>query len=193
IADRLGLKAAPRLLRSDTVNMPFAAGLLYPAIVLPAESDGWSAERRRAVLIHELGHIRRRDLVGHTIGRVASALYWFHPLVWTAARRLRAESERACDDLALGFGTRPSDYAEHLLDIVTGVRDFSTPSVALAMAHRKEFEGRMLAILNPELRRRGPSRAGMASYAFALAGLVFVIGAVTPVERVASHGSRVAE
>src|SRR6185437_4426192 len=59
IADRLGLKAAPRLLRSDTVNMPFAAGLLYPAIVLPAESDGWSAERRRAVLIHELGHIRR--------------------------------------------------------------------------------------------------------------------------------------
>lgn len=93
--------------------------------------------------------MKRRDLVGHTVGRLACALYWFHPLAWTAARNLRAESERACDDLALTFGTRPSDYAEHLLDIVTCVRNHETPSVALALAHRKEFEGRMLAILNP--------------------------------------------
>ena len=71
------------------------------------------------------------------MGRVACALYWFHPLVWTAARRLRAESERACDDLALVFGARPSDYAEHLLDIVTCVRDHNTPAIALAMAHRE--------------------------------------------------------
>jgi beta-lactamase regulating signal transducer with metallopeptidase domain len=94
IADRLELDAAPRLLRSADVKMPFAAGLLRSTIVLPAESDAWSAERRTAVLIHELGHIRRRDLIGHTLGRVACALYWFHPLVWTAARQLRAESER---------------------------------------------------------------------------------------------------
>jgi bla regulator protein blaR1 len=170
IADRLGLKVVPRLLRSDEVHMPFAAGLVYPTIVLPADSDGWSAERRSAVLIHELGHVRRRDLVGHTIGRVACALYWFHPLVWTAARRLRAESERACDDLALVFGTPPSDYAEHLLDIVTRVRDFSTPSVALAMAHRKEFEGRMLAILDPGLHRRSPSPVQTASIVGGLGG-----------------------
>ena len=163
IADRLGLDAAPRLLRSDDVKMPFAAGLTAPTIVLPASSDEWNAERRTAVLIHELGHVRRHDLVGHTLGRIACALYWFHPLVWTAARHLRAESERACDDLALAFGTRPSEYAEHLLDIVTCVRDHATPSIALALAHRKEFEGRMLAILNPELRRKGMGRMGTAA------------------------------
>jgi beta-lactamase regulating signal transducer with metallopeptidase domain len=185
IADRLGLDTAPRLVRSDDVKMPFAAGVVASTIVLPAESDGWSAERRSAVLVHELGHIRRRDLVGHTIGRIACALYWFHPLVWTAARRLRAESERACDDLALSFGTRPSDYAEHLLDIVTAVRDHYTPSVALALAHRKEFEGRMLAILDPELRRRGPGRAQTVSIVGALAVLVSLIGAATPVPRAA--------
>ena len=183
IADRLGLDAAPRLLRSDDVKMPFAAGLVTPTIVLPAESDDWTAGRRSAVLVHELGHVRRRDLIGHTLGRIACAIYWFHPLVWTAARRLRAESEQACDDLALTFGARPSDYAEHLLDIVTCVRDHNTPSVALAMAHRKEFEGRMLAILNPELRRRGPTRAQSASYAFALAGAALLIGATVPVQR----------
>ncbi len=183
IADRLGLEAAPVLLRSDDVRMPFAAGLLASTIVLPAESDGWSAERRSAVLIHELGHVRRRDLIGHTLSRIVCALYWFHPLVWTAARRLRAESERACDDLALNFGARPSDYAEHLLEIVTCVRDHNTPAVALAMAHRKEFEGRMLAILNPELRRRSPSRLESLSLVGSLALLALVVGAAAPVPR----------
>jgi beta-lactamase regulating signal transducer with metallopeptidase domain/HEAT repeat protein len=183
IADRLGLDAAPRLLRSDDVKMPFAAGLLSSTIVLPAESDGWSAERRSAVLIHELGHVRRRDLIGHTVGRVACALYWFHPLVWTAARRLRAESERACDDLALVFGARPSEYAEHLLEIVTCVRDHATPSVALAMAHRREFEGRMLAILNPELSRRSLGRTQSAALVGGLAALALVVGAAAPVPR----------
>lgn len=187
IADRLGLDEAPQLLQSSDVKMPFASGFMSPTIVLPAESESWSADRRTAVLVHELGHVRRRDLIGHTMGRIVCALYWFHPLVWTAARRLRAESEQACDDLALVFGARPSEYAEHLLDIVTCVRDHNTPSVALAMAHRKEFEGRMLAILNPELRRRGPGRAGVATYACALAGLVFLIGAATPVPRAAGQ------
>ena len=183
IADRLELEAAPRLLRSDDVKMPFASGLLSSTIVLPAESDGWSAERRSAVLIHELGHVRRRDLVGHTLSRIACAVYWFHPLVWTAARRLRAESERACDDLALVFGARPSEYAEHLLDIVTCVRDHNTPAVALAMAHRREFEGRMLAILNPELRRRGPSRLETAAVVGSLAVIALFVGAAAPVPR----------
>jgi beta-lactamase regulating signal transducer with metallopeptidase domain/HEAT repeat protein len=183
IADRLGLDAAPRLLRSEQVKMPFAAGLMAPTIVLPASSDEWTAERRTAVLIHELGHVRRHDLVGHTLGRIACALYWFHPLVWTAARHLRAESERACDDLALAFGTRPSEYAEHLLDIVTCVRDHATPSVALALAHRKEFEGRMLAILNPELRRKGMGRMGTALLVTSLLLLAVVVGGAMPVER----------
>lgn len=189
IADRLGLDQAPSLLQSDDVKMPFASGLFTPVIVLPAESESWTAERRSAVLVHELGHVQRRDLVGHTLGRVACAVYWFHPLVWTAARRLRAESEQACDDLALAFGARPSDYAEHLLDIVTCVRDHNTPSIALAMAHRKEFEGRMLAILNPELQRRGPSRKAAVSYALALAGLSLVIGAAAAVPRAPGTGS----
>ncbi len=148
--------------------------------MLPAASDDWNAERRSAVLIHELGHVRRHDLVGHTLGRIACALYWFHPLVWTAARHLRAESERACDDLALEFGTRPSEYAEHLLDIVTCVRDHRTPAIALAMAHRKEFEGRMLAILNPELQRKGMGRMQTVAMVGSLGLLAVVVGAAAP-------------
>jgi HEAT repeat protein len=173
--------------------MPFACGIATPTIVLPAECDGWSLERRRAVLLHELAHVRRHDLLGHTIGRVACALYWFHPLAWTAARHLRNESERACDDLALSCGTRATDYAEHLLEIVTSVRKDATPSVALAMARRKEFEGRMLAILDPELRHSSPTRRQSAALIGSLALVALTVGAVSPVARTAEAAQAVPE
>ena len=180
IADRLDLSEPPRLLRSEDAKMPFACGVRQPTIVLPAESDGWSLDRRRAVLLHELAHVRRRDLAGHTLARVLCAVYWFHPLVWTAARRLRAESEHACDDLALSCGARPADYAEHLLDIVTSVRRDATPMVALAMARRSEFEGRMLAILDPERARATPNRRQAASLVGVLALFAVLVGAAAP-------------
>jgi hypothetical protein len=179
-ADRLDLTRVPRLLVSDRVSMPFACGLVNPAIVLPREAHGWSDERRRAVFFHELAHVRRRDLIGHTLGRVTCALYWFHPLVWTAARRLRAEAERACDDLVLAAGTRASEYADHLLQILTAVRSASAPTAALAMARRTEFEGRMLAILDPELRHSSPSRRQSAVLIAALVMISVLIGAATP-------------
>lgn len=182
IADRLGIDATPRLMRSDDVRMPFACGLVTPTIVLPADSEDWDLERRRAVLMHELAHIRRKDLLGHTIGRLACAVYWFHPLVWTAVRRMRIESERACDDLALTCGLRATTYAEHLLDIVTAVGKSRTPAVAIPMAHRREFEGRMLAILDPAL-RRGLGRAQSFALVMGLAALVLVVGAAVPAPR----------
>lgn len=186
IADRIELAAIPRLLRSPDVTMPFACGLRTPTIVLPADSVSWTSERRAAVLLHELAHIRRRDIVGHTVSRVVCALYWFHPLAWTAARRLRAESERACDDLALSCGTRASDYAEHLLEIVTSVRNHATPSVAMAMATRSEFEGRMLAILDPSLMRTAPTRVQASTLAGGVMMFAIVAGSAVPKVAVAA-------
>jgi beta-lactamase regulating signal transducer with metallopeptidase domain len=183
VADRLSLDEPPRLLGSDDAKMPFACGIIRPTIVLPADCESWSLDRRHAVLLHELAHVRRHDLIGHTLGRLACAIYWFHPLVWTAAKRLRSESERACDDLALACGARASDYAEHLLDIVTSVRHDSTPTIALAMARRKEFEGRMLAILDPELRHSTPTRRQSAALIGSLAVISMVVGAAAPTPR----------
>jgi beta-lactamase regulating signal transducer with metallopeptidase domain/HEAT repeat protein len=192
VADRLELEEPPRLLRSPDARMPFACGFANPTIVLPSDCDLWSADRRRAVLLHELAHVKRHDLVGHTLGRIACAIYWFHPLVWTAARQLRNESERACDDLALSCGARASDYAEHLLDIVTSVRRDSTPAVALAMARRKEFEGRMLAILDPELRHSMPGRKQTYGLIGSLAVIALLVGAAAPAPRTTEAKARVA-
>jgi len=184
VADRLDLDHAPRLVMSDAIEMPFACGILRPTIVLPTSAAEWSTERRRVVLFHELAHVRRRDLLGHTIGRVVCAVYWFHPLVWSAAKQLRAESERACDDLVLACGgARASDYANHLLEIVTSVRMQGAPATALPMANKREFEGRMLAILDPAITRATPSRVQTATLATGLAALALSIAAVSPARR----------
>jgi len=174
---------------SDAIEMPFACSLRRPTIVLPASAESWTDERRRVVLFHELAHIRRHDLLGHTLGRLACAFYWFHPLVWTAAKRLRAESEKACDDLVLACGARASDYAEHLLKMVVGVRRFGAPAVALPMARRTEFEGRVLAILDPSAPRAARGRWQSASVAAGIAAVALLLSAARPVPREATPSS----
>ncbi|HEY0928435.1 MAG TPA: M56 family metallopeptidase, partial [Gemmatimonas sp.] len=181
VADRIGLDDVPRVVRSADVRMPFACGVRKPTIVLPLSSDTWSMERRQAVLLHELAHVRRNDLLGHTFARLVCVVYWFHPMVWMAAGALRAESEQACDDLAVSSGTRPSDYAEHLLDIVTSVKGDATPAVAIAMARRSEFEGRMLAILDPERPRRNTTRRQGVTLAGLIGAVTLLVGAAAPV------------
>ena len=71
VADRLELEEPPRLLGSPEAKMPFACGFFKPTIVLPNDCERWSADRRRAVLLYELAHVKRHDLVGHTLGRFA--------------------------------------------------------------------------------------------------------------------------
>ena len=157
-ADIVDVAVDVDLVASDKVTMPFTAGVRRPVIVLPESANGWDIERRRAVLMHELAHVRRADLVPHHIARWVCALHWFNPLAWAGARRMRAESERAADDLVLNAGTRASDYADHLLQIVSSAGRSLMPAPALPLAQRREFEGRMLAILEPGIRRRGPGR-----------------------------------
>jgi beta-lactamase regulating signal transducer with metallopeptidase domain len=180
VADRLGLADLPRLVASDRIEMPFACGLWRATVVLPASAEQWTDARRRLVLLHELAHVRRRDLLGHAAGRLACAAYWFHPLVWAAAKRLRIESERACDDLVLATGARASDYADHLLDIVAAVRRGGAPAPALPMARRREFEGRMLAILDPAVRRGTPGRVQSAAVLAGLAVTLVLVAASAP-------------
>ena len=146
-AARLGLHAPPRVIISPRVAMPCTAGWIRPVILLPDEYSSWSRERLEVVLLHELSHIRRMDIVPHVLSEIARVVYWFNPLVWLAAARLRAEAEMATDDRVVHAGAKPSDYAAHLLDIVRQARPIWHPAPLMPLARRSEFEGRMLAIL----------------------------------------------
>ena len=169
-SEMAGVEGKVRLYESADVGMPVTLGVLRPTIVLPPHATAWSEERRLTVLVHELAHVRRNDVATCLVARVACALHWLNPLVWRAARKLRDECERACDDLVLRAGMTASTYADDLLDIVRNAGISRSPAVALPMAQRSDFEGRLLAILEPA-RRRAPSRLR----SFAVAAFVFAI------------------
>jgi HEAT repeat protein/beta-lactamase regulating signal transducer with metallopeptidase domain len=185
---QLGITRPVPVLMSPDTAIPVTWGALHPTIVVPAEAADWSEERRRAVLLHELAHVRRRDLLMHLLGQLVCSVYWFHPLVWLAARRLRVESERACDDLVLDAGIRPSSYAADLLDIVRGVGRLRAPAVALPLAQRSEFEGRLLAILEPNV-ARSPRPWRSAALAGAVGLLVLPLAAMRPATPAATDGN----
>ena len=183
LARRLRLGRIVRLLREPGATVPMTWGIFRPVILLPGEADGWEDERRRVVLAHELAHVRRWDALTQWVAHVALAVYWFNPLVWVAVRKLREEREHACDDAVLEIGTRPAEYADHLLNIVRSLgSSHGTMTAALAMARRSQFEGRLLAILDNAVRRNGVSRAaGLATAAAALACLL-PLAAMRPAE-----------
>lgn len=180
IADREAGGVAIRLLQSDEVGMPLTTGVLHPTVILPSAADEWTPERRRAVLRHELAHVRRHDVLTHLLAKIACALHWPNPFVWGAARRMRAESERACDDLVLATGTQASEYAEHLLSIVRAAGRLHAPSPALPFAQRSDFEGRLLRILEPNVRRHGLTRGSAALVTLALAVTAIPLAAMGP-------------
>ncbi len=149
----LGIPRPVALLASGDTEVPLTAGILRPVLVLPAAATSWDGERRRIVLLHELAHVSRRDTLARIAAEAVAAFYWFHPLAHAAVAALRREGERAADDLVLTAGTRPSDYAAHLVAIVRGL-EREPERWALAMARPSQVEERVRAILDPALEHR---------------------------------------
>jgi TonB family protein len=177
LAHFLGIRARVRLLETPG-GMPMTFGLFRPAIFLPAAATSWSAARRRMVLLHEFGHVRRGDVATHLIARTALALHWWNPLAWTAWREFLKERERAADDLVLAAGAGQSEYAGHLLEVARTMQSVPATAAAIAMARPSQLEGRLLAILDDNVNRRQPGR-GTALVASALAvALVFPLAAI---------------
>ncbi|HZS53415.1 MAG TPA: M56 family metallopeptidase [Bryobacteraceae bacterium] len=148
---RLALRRTPELLKYGSSIVPLTFGVFRPRILLPSDCQSWELTRRRVVLLHELMHVRRRDLLWQFFANATTAIWWFQPLCWWSRRNLRRESEKACDAWVLASGVRASDYASELLNIAQQFkwRQSGFP-VATAMAQRGDLEGRLHAILSSQ-------------------------------------------
>jgi beta-lactamase regulating signal transducer with metallopeptidase domain len=188
LANRLGVTRPLILLRGEKLAVPVTWGIVYPAVLLPQDADTWSEERRRFVLVHEMAHVKRFDALTQLLAQLSLAVFWFDPLVWVAAHRMRVEREHACDDYVLRDGTTPSLYAGELLEMVRSIgtprHDRAAPAfAALAMARRSEFEGRMLAILDPRLDRKSLNKRGTLMTALIVALLTLPLAALRPYQQ----------
>ena len=114
---------------TGALEAPAAAGVWRPQIWLPRGwAEEWEEIELRHVLLHELGHIRRHDLLAQWVCALACCLHWFNPLAWLLATRARADRELACDAWVLARGSTegwedfPVAYGRTLIRIVARLR-----------------------------------------------------------------------
>lgn len=167
-------KRADILRVSDAVAVPLTWGVVNPVIVLPCDAAEWPESRLRAALLHEWAHVRGSDCLLRLIASVGCAAHWPNPLVWLAARSLRAAQEQACDDFALVAGVEPQDYASQLVAAARAIRQ--CPAGALAMAQSSTLGIRVRAVCDP---RRDRTAAGWTARMLVFSTMLALIGATT--------------
>ena len=123
VLDRYNAKMTgcrPARLKITHLNTPpFSGGLFFPTIVIPEKLLELDSHHE-SVLAHELCHLWRRDQLIGWLQMLVQALFWFHPFVWIANKRLNYWCELCCDDDTIRMFRLPkTEYAHGLLDVVT--------------------------------------------------------------------------
>jgi TonB family protein len=184
LAREAGISRRVDVLLHDALTGPMTCGTIHPAIVLPVDAPNWDPEDLHRAIVHELEHVIRRDWVIHCLARAVCAVYWFHPLVWTAWRRLELEAERSCDDAVLAC-SEATAYADQLVAIARRLSAATKPPL-LAMASRADLASRVNAVLDGRQRR---GRAGRLCVTVATAAAAALVIAVSPLRIVAAPQS----
>jgi bla regulator protein BlaR1 len=113
---RMGFKHGTALLTSNDLSSPISWGLMRPVILLNPRAVEAAGEAE-AIIAHELAHVARMDWIKLLLARVATALFWFNPLVWMLAREAHQLREEAADDSVLGADIPDTDYAQLLVGV----------------------------------------------------------------------------
>jgi beta-lactamase regulating signal transducer with metallopeptidase domain len=161
---RMGFKHGTALLTSNDLASPISWGLMRPVIVLNARAVEAQGEAE-AIIAHELAHVARMDWIKLLLARVATALFWFNPLVWLLAREAHQLREEAADDAVLGADISDTDYAE----LLVGVARHDCPGLLLG-AHgvapsKSSLARRVARVLDTKI-IRGPVAGSFAAGVF---------------------------
>ena len=167
---RMGFKHGTALLTSDELASPISWGLMRPVILLNTRAVEASGEAE-AIIAHELAHVARMDWIKLLLARIATALFWFNPLVWVLAREAHQLREEAADDAVLAADIADTDYAE----LLVGVARHECPGLLLGahgVAPSKGSLARRVARVLDVGSVRGPVARSFAFGVFAGAMLV---------------------
>jgi beta-lactamase regulating signal transducer with metallopeptidase domain/Leucine-rich repeat (LRR) protein len=179
-----GVRQKVQWLTSDRLAAPAHAGLIRPRILVPAGlAQTLSPPQLRWVLLHELAHIRRRDLWVATIQRLVQIVYFFNPAVWLANWIVNRQREWACDDMALTVSQASRrDCGAAFLSIVEHACTRRLPfAAALGFFSSKSFlRSRLMRILDNK--RSLQPRLTLGSAAVLVLVAFVVLPQVRPVE-----------
>jgi beta-lactamase regulating signal transducer with metallopeptidase domain len=173
VQSRLGLHRLIRYRECTLVHAPAVIGFLRPIVLIPMRAlTGLSPEQLEAVIAHELGHIKRFDVLVNLVQVVAETLFFFHPAVWWLNRRIRADREHCCDDIAVGVAGERLSYARALAAMASW-RD--APRLAVA-ATGGPLAARVARLLGVRESSSGGRAAGAVTLTLLLASVIAASG-----------------
>ncbi|MBN1343731.1 MAG: hypothetical protein JXQ73_13670 [Phycisphaerae bacterium] len=149
-AAKMGLSRSPTLVQTRNVRSPSLFGLFRPRLLLPEGMvETFDHERLRHIFLHELAHLKRRDIPVGLVASMLQIVHWFNPLVWLAFHRMRTDREMACDTLALSrLGQMPPrQYAETILCLLERYSATTPAPVMVGIVTGKSQLARRMAMI----------------------------------------------
>ena len=177
----LRVRRAVLVAESADVPVPMTTGFFRPVVLLPRGIAAASDHDLQAIAIHETAHVKRRDPLVLGLVSLVRAAFFFHPLVWLAARRVSALAEEAADDAVLEATGEPVEYAKMLARFAQGLprTAMSTEVAAGLILSRSAFLRRIRMILSERRgRMRRLSRMALAATVAAAIGSIVLAAAV---------------
>ncbi len=147
-----GVRRMPRVWLLERISQPFVWGLVRGSIYLPANLlDDKHAKFQPSLLGHELSHIIRLDAMVNSLQVIAQTIFWFHPFVWWANAKIRAEREKCCHEMTIArLNTPPEEYGEAIVETLAAKYEQVRPVPSLAVAGQvKNIEERIKTMLRP--------------------------------------------
>ena len=147
-----GVRHVPHIWLLDRISQPFVWGLVRGSIYLPTKLvDRKQAKFQASLLGHEFSHMIRLDAMINSLQVIALTVFWFHPFVWWANRKIRAEREKCCDEMTIArFNALPEEYGEAIVETLATEHESIRPVPALAVAGPlKNIEERIEIMLRP--------------------------------------------
>jgi beta-lactamase regulating signal transducer with metallopeptidase domain len=178
LQERVGISRAIRYCECRLVGVPAVIGFFRPIVLLPVRAlTGLSPEQLDAVIAHELGHIKRFDVLVNFFQVVTETLFFFHPAVWWLNKRIRADREDCCDDIAIAACGGKVGFARALAEM-EGWRNVPEFAMAAAGGPVAARVARLLGIQRaPEVRAAGVVAASVVLF-LALATGAATLGVV---------------
>jgi beta-lactamase regulating signal transducer with metallopeptidase domain len=188
---RLKILRVVQYCESLQLEAPAVVGWFRPVVLLPVSAlTGLSTQQLEAVIAHELAHVKRLDAFVNLFQMAAEALLFYHPAVWWLSKRIRAERENCCDDVAISLGGNAVEYARALAAMAEWQ---SAPALAMA-ANRSPLTARVARLLGVTKLSVGSRGAGIAGSVLCLCASVLagnaLLGAVQTKQAASTRASK---
>lgn len=164
-SEKLGIKRRIKIVECEMVSVPGVMGVFRSVVLLPKGlADAADAQKLEMVFLHELCHVKRRDLIKRYVWLIARTLHWFNPLVWIAYRAYMDDVETACDEMAMRQLSQEGvcTYSQALVEVVKSINRKAVEPVSISLCKNKSKLGKRVEnMMKPKRKTMGATIAAV--------------------------------